>query len=103
MYDLMLCPRRLNVSDAYRSVTRVTDVHVAVCTLPSVPASESSKVKEIYELISFPEESPELIVPLEVYNIFTLRQALNSEYARPHQQHRPLRSASLVACSMGEV
>ena len=58
MRDLMLCPRRLDVSDACRLVTRVTDVHVAVCMLPSAAAaSESLKVEEIYDLIYFPEET----------------------------------------------
>jgi hypothetical protein len=57
MRDLMLCPRRLDVSDACRLVTPVTDVDVAVCMLPSAAAaSESSKFEEIYDLISFPEE-----------------------------------------------
>jgi hypothetical protein len=43
MRDLMPCPRRLDVSDACRLVTPVTDMQVAVCMLPSVVASESSK------------------------------------------------------------
>jgi hypothetical protein len=43
----MLCPGRLDVSDSYRLVARVTDVHVAACMLPSVTASEPSKGKEM--------------------------------------------------------
>jgi hypothetical protein len=56
MRVFMPCPRRLDVSDACRLVTPVTDVHVAVGMLPSVVASESSMGKEIYDLISAPEE-----------------------------------------------